>query len=229
MKSYRFEAILGVILLILVLLFNHWQAPGSRLTPTEIDERLARIDRLAPLPVAEKRALIEHLRAWARADDGKPVYNLNLMRYYPTLRALPGADIAASGPAEANAIYEATVLPKLLQLGVSVPLGGSTQKILGGANPSTNLITFQPELDNWSRVLVVRYPSRRAFLDLVSDPEYLKVMPYKLASLLVVLAPFDVELMMPEPRLLFAIACLMIFLAVGWWRSSARLRRAHAA
>jgi hypothetical protein len=46
----------------------------------------------------------------------------------------------------------------------------------------------------------VRYPGRRTFLQLVTDPEYLKVMPCKLASLEVVITPLLGELVIPGPR-----------------------------
>jgi len=39
------------------------------------------------------------------------------------------------------------------------------------------------------RLLVLRYPSRRAFLDLLSDPRYRKIEPYELMALAVVLTP----------------------------------------
>ena len=47
-------------------------------------------------------------------------------------------------------------------------------------------MVFEPELDNWNRALVTRYPGRREFFELMTDPEYIKVSPYKLASLKVV-------------------------------------------
>jgi uncharacterized protein (DUF1330 family) len=31
------------------------------------------------------------------------------------------------------------------------------------------------DMDNWDRVLLVEYPSRQAFLDMISKPEYQKV------------------------------------------------------
>ena len=37
-------------------------------------------------------------------------------------------------------------------------------------------MVYRPDLDNWDRVIVVRYPGRRAFPDLVATPGYLKVM-----------------------------------------------------
>lgn len=194
------------------------------MSAAEIDTYLDSIDRLAPLPPEEKHELLRHVRAWAEADDGRPVYNLNLMRYYAQIRQLPGARVDAKTPAEANALYESRVVPLLLRLGITATIGGTIQQVTNGAMPSRNLLSYEPELDNWDRVLVVRYPSRRAFLKLIADPEYLKVMPYKLASLRVMLTPFNLEVLMPEPALVLGALCLTIFLAVSWWRSAGRAR-----
>ena len=38
-------------------------------------------------------------------------------------------------------------------------------------------MVYRPDLDNWDCVIVVRYPGRRTFPDLVASPGYLKVMP----------------------------------------------------
>jgi len=71
-------------------------------------------------------------------------------------------------------------------------------------------------------VLTIRYPSRRAFFDLVSDPEYAPLMPYKLASLRVALVPVAGESVTPDWRWMIGLALLSIFLAVGWLRAAAR-------
>ena len=47
---------------------------------------------------------------------------------------------------------------------------GSTTRIRNTKTPESNLMVYQNELDNWDRVLVVRYPGRRTFLQLVANP-----------------------------------------------------------
>ncbi len=61
-------------------------------------------------------------------------------------------------------------------------------------------MVYRPGLDNWDRVIVVRYPGRRTFPDLVASPGYLKVMPGKLSSLEVALTPVSSELVIPDPQ-----------------------------
>ena len=72
---------------------------------------------------------------------------------------------------------------------------------VGRGERKSDLIVHTPELDNWDRVLVVRYPGRRTFFDLVTNPEYLAVMPYQLAALEVVLTPGPGRTGGPRPPL----------------------------
>ena len=71
-------------------------------------------------------------------------------------------------------------------------------------------------------------PSFRAFLDLVSDPEYLKVMPYKLAALKVVLVPISGDLVLPDLRWVVVGGCVVVFLLAGWVRAARRGRQRKA-
>ncbi|MNF31563.1 hypothetical protein D3C84_123300 [compost metagenome] len=224
MHSYRFELTLAALLLALFLVFSQWHTPGSKLSADEIDAYMSRLEQNLPWPAQEKGEILRHLRAWAEADDGQPVYMLNLMRFYPQLRALPEVAGFKGSPEQANAYYEEHVMPLLFARG-GYPLFASTmQGVLAGEQPSTNLITFEPAIDNWSSVLVVRYPSRRAFIDLVSDAEYAKYVPYKAASLLVGLTPMKGDLILPMLSWALAAGLLILFLAVAWIRALRRAR-----
>ncbi len=85
-------------------------------------------------------------------------------------------------------------------------------------------MVYRPDLDNWDRVLVVRYPGRRTFLELLTNPEYLKVMPYKLSSLEVVLTPVSGELVIPDARWIAGAVGLVNLLLVSWIRAARRSR-----
>lgn len=224
MKTYRVEIILAALLLILFITFAKWQLPGSRLSQPEIDGYMARLEQGLPWPADERRAILQHLRAWAEADDGQAVYMLNLMRYYPQLRPIPAVAGFQGTPAEANAYYEENVMPLLFKLGAYPLFASSMQGVLAGEQPSTSLITFDPEIDNWDSVLIVRYPSRRAFLDLLSDPEYLRFAPYKAASVLLGLTPMKGDLILPVLGWALGALSLILFLAVAWLRALRRSR-----
>ena len=89
--------------------FWRWHSPpAKKLTPKEIDEYLAIIAKL-PLPGDEIDKIVGQLRPWAEADDGKPTYMLNLIRYFPELHRFPGAPEFDGTPEEANAYYEKSI------------------------------------------------------------------------------------------------------------------------
>lgn len=185
----------------------------GRLTQDDINRYLAAIGTQLPLLAEEREELLARLRRWAEADDGKPVYMLNLMRYYDQPHAHPGAPGAFSGTSEqANAHYERAVTPLALRRG-SYPL-------LAGQAQGTNLFPSAPALDDWSRVLVMRYPSRRAFLDLLADPTYAALFPYKAMAVQLVLLPVSGGLVIPELKVVAAGAGISLFLGVGWLRST---------
>ena len=169
-------------------------------------------------------AFLERMRAFGLSDDGRPVYMLNAMRYYPELKRGPGMDDVRGTPAEANAIYEKAVMPLLFRLGAYPLFGGQTMAIRADGKTHSNLDGFEPETDDWSRILVVRYPSRRAFFELLSDSQWLKFARYKLAALDLVLVPTSGQIVIPDLRWVLGGICLMVFLGMGWLRAKGQSR-----
>ena len=143
---------------------------------------------------------------------------LNLMRYYDELRRFPGAPEFGGTPKESNDHYERIVRPLLFAKGGYPMIGGSVR----GANVVD--LESTPALDHWSRVLVVRYPSRRAFLELLADPAYAPMEPYKFMALQAVLVPVSAEMLIPDLRFVVGGAVLVLYLALGWFRAARRLR-----
>jgi hypothetical protein len=209
MKRHRLELFLAVVMVACFAGVSHWQAPGRTLTPAAVDDYIRRIDAGVPVPAREKAEILAHLRSWGEQDDGRPVFMLNLMRYHDVVRPLPGHPELTGSPRDLNARYEDTTMPILLGLGAYPLFAGQPEVVRPGT--STNLLGYDQALDNWSRVLVVRYPDRRAFFDLLSNPEYQKVLPYKLAALEVVLVPMHDEAVIPDLRWALAAAMLAIF------------------
>jgi len=90
----------------------------------------------------------EDLKRYLEEDPGGPVVMLNLLKYRP------GGD-------ESYRAYSAAVKDYLPGIGAEVLYVGDC---------STPLVA--PPSWDWDAVLVVRYPSRRAFSEMVSDPAY---------------------------------------------------------
>ncbi len=82
-------------------------------------------------------------------DDGGPVVMLNLLRF-------AGEEGRAS-----YLRYAEAVAPALEKAGARTLYAGDCSTMLVG-----------PDRHDWDALLIVRYPSRGAFLEMVKDPDY---------------------------------------------------------
>lgn len=214
----RFLNRLGLAFIALFTVFYFWQNPGlftGKLTQAEIDTAIERAGQQVPFPSGRREPILKAVRAWAEADDGKPFYMLNLMRFYNEVQKIPGAPAFEGTPAQANALYEAKATMLLVPAAGSAPIMADVQgkNVISSNNDA-------PALDNWGRVLVVRYPSRRAFLQLISDPRYAPIEPYKAMALEFLLVPVADTTVVPDPHVIFGALLLLAFLGVGWKRAA---------
>lgn len=102
----------------------------------------------------------------ASTDEG-PVVMLNLLRFK---EHADGIDEGVSG-AEAYARYSAAIEPFLRAV------GGRLRVALQAQEP-----VIGPEGREWDLVLLVEYPSRAKFMEMASNPEYLKVHAHREAA-----------------------------------------------
>ena len=93
----------------------------------------------------------QDLKRYLAEDPGGPVVMLNLLRY-------------KDGGAASYAEYTRRLEDYLAGIGAEVLYVGDT---------STTLVPADGH--DWDTVLLVRYPTRQAFSDMVADPEYQKV------------------------------------------------------
>ncbi len=206
-----FEIILAVMLLVLYATFWAWHSQGAgKLTQPEIDQYVAIIEKL-PLPEKAVQAFVARLRPWAEADDGKPVYMFNLIHFFPQLQPFPGAPDFNGTPEQANARYEKS----LIWLWLS---HASYPTFIGAPQARNNLINMQPER-TWSNMTVVRYPSRRTFLKLISHPAYAPLAPYKFIGVELDLVPVSRGTIVPDLRWLVGGGFAIVFLLVAWGRA----------
>ncbi|HMS60928.1 MAG TPA: DUF1330 domain-containing protein [Solirubrobacteraceae bacterium] len=102
----------------------------------------------------------EDIRRFRDEDDGGPVVMLNLLRF-------------AGEPGRASyAQYAARIQPFLDAVGATVLYAGSCSTVL-----------VAPDEHRWDALLVVRYPSRAAFLQMVGDPDYQSITELRTAGL----------------------------------------------
>lgn len=220
LNNYRPEALLALASVGAVLGVSAFQST-RKLSAADVDRYVGILERDLPPEMEDRKEFISRLRAWAENDDGRPVYMLNLMRFFDDLKSFTDGPLTGA-PRDANAHYETTVAPMVLKRGAYPVLTGWATKIKGGQGRESNLMVHRPGLDGWDRVLVIRYPGRRTFLELVTDPGYLEAMPYELSSLEVMLTPVSGELVIPDARWLVGGISLANLLLVSWIRAIRR-------
>ena len=204
-----FELILAAAFVILYVVFWVWHSQGAgKLTQAEIDQYLAIIEKL-PLPEKRVQAFIARLRPWAEADDGKPVHMFNLIHFFTKLQTFPGAPEFEGTPEQANARYEKSLM--------WLWLSHASYPTFIGAPQAKNLINIQPER-TWCNMTVVRYPSRRIFLKLISHPAYAPLAPYKFIAAELDLVPVSRGTVVPDLRWFVGGGLAIIFLLVEWIR-----------
>jgi uncharacterized protein (DUF1330 family) len=113
----------------------------------------------------------DQLRALAGSPDTGPIVMLNLLRFKDLA---DGTD--AAGAITGRAAYErygAEVASHLQRVGGSlVWMSDCRQGVIGPADEA------------WDMILLVRYPSRRAFLEMIADPGYQASHRHRAAGLL---------------------------------------------
>jgi hypothetical protein len=205
-----FESILAAALVILYVAFWAWHSQGAgKLTQAEIDQYLAIIEKL-PLPEKGIQAFTARLRPWAEADDGKPLYMFNLIDFFPRLQTFPGAPDFKGTPEQANAHYEKGL--------IWLWLSHASYPTFIGVPQAKNLIDIQPAR-SWGNMTVVRYPSRRTFLKLISHPAYAPLAAYKFIAVELDLVPVSGGTIVPDLRWLVGGGFAIIFLLVVWTRA----------
>jgi len=103
----------------------------------------------------------EQFAALAARPADAPVVMINLLQF------------CADGGRESYLRYTQEVVPHLQRVGGTVRYAGTS--------PST--VIGDGEKPWWDAIIVVEYPSPAAFLDMVSDEEYLKVHEHRAAGL----------------------------------------------
>lgn len=103
----------------------------------------------------------EQFAALAARPADAPVVMVNLLTF------------RIDGGRESYVRYAREVVPHVERVGATVRYAGT--------GPST--VIGSGERPGWDAILIVEYPSPQAFIDMVSDPEYLKVHEHRVAAL----------------------------------------------
>jgi hypothetical protein len=156
----------------LYLVFHVWyQGWRAALTREEIDHFLAKAEHSSGAEHSEPAAL----RAFLEQDDGREFLMINMIRLKsgPVPHPVTGVMTA---PRDLLMLYFRTFLTLMLRKAGHPVL--VSRKIAGyldawGAHPD----------EHWSLAGVVRYRSRRDFLELATHPRFMAAHPFKVAAM----------------------------------------------
>jgi uncharacterized protein (DUF1330 family) len=108
----------------------------------------------------------------AAAADDTPIVMINLLRYRDRADYPSGTDAAPCSGREAYQRYGMRVTPMVVEAGGKILwLGNVAQVVIG------------PDAERWHDAVLVQYPSRRAFITMVSRADYLEAAVHRTAAL----------------------------------------------
>ncbi|HZX19230.1 MAG TPA: DUF1330 domain-containing protein [Pseudomonas sp.] len=108
----------------------------------------------------------------ADVADDTPLLMLNLLRFQPQASYASDSSHAPCSGREAYARYSQTALRKVRGVGGEVQVMAAAQAAL-----------IAPADERWDELLLVRYPSKAAFLSMLADPEYRAATEHRTAAL----------------------------------------------
>lgn len=166
-RNVIFSALYGLFL----LWQNRWFS--KPLTSAEVDTYLAKLQADdSEIQTADTDEASFH--AFLRADDGKPFYMVNLMRYREKSRYPDGSHPEIKTGQQANALYGKAVVKELLKRG-SYPVFLSRKL--------ANLYHAGEGTDFFQEVGIIRYRSRRDLLEMATSERFKSAEPHKWASM----------------------------------------------
>jgi len=114
----------------------------------------------------------ETFRAFLKTDyDGGPIVGVNLMRYRDRAAYPSGAPVAGGthiSGREAYGRYWAVASQEVAKVGGAPVIEGHAMFPL-----------IMPEGEHWDDVVLVKYPSRDAFVDMQKSPTYQAALPHR--------------------------------------------------
>lgn len=115
----------------------------------------------------------DQLAAFAEGmPDDSPILMLNLLRYQDEANYPADSGQSPCSGREAYRRYSRTALAKVQGVGGRVELLAAAQVAL-----------IAPEGEHWDELLLVRYPTKAAFLGMLADPEYRAATLHRTAAL----------------------------------------------
>ena len=113
----------------------------------------------------------EQMKGFLGGDADTPIHMVNLLKFKEKAEYEDGRETTLTG-AEAYAIYGAEVQAHLAKVGGKGIFSGRVSRLMLGEVE-----------DLWDMVAIAMYPSKKAMLTMISDPEYAESAKHRTAGL----------------------------------------------
>jgi uncharacterized protein (DUF1330 family) len=114
----------------------------------------------------------ERLQDFLKGSDETPIVMINLLRYRERAAYPPGSDAEPCSGREAYQRYAEVALRTVSEVGGRPIWMGHVASAL-----------IAPEGESWDDAVLVEYPSRKAFLDMIARPDYQAATLHRSAAL----------------------------------------------
>ena len=111
------------------------------------------------------------MKGFLEGDDDTPIYMVNLLKFKEKAAYEDGRETSLTG-AEAYAIYGAEVQAHLAKVGGKGIFSGQVSRLMLGEVE-----------DLWDMVAIATYPSKKAMLTMITDPDYMESAKHRSAGL----------------------------------------------
>ena len=113
----------------------------------------------------------EQMEGFLEGDNEAPIAMINLLKFKEKAEYEDGRDTDLTGE-QAYAIYGEEVVEHLKKVGGKISFGGSINRLMLG------------EVEElWDTTFIAKYPSKKAMLKMITDPDYLESNKHRVAGL----------------------------------------------
>ena len=113
----------------------------------------------------------EQLKGFNDQEEDKPIFMVNLLKFKEKAQYPDKRETDLSGE-EDYAIYVEEVVDHLAKVVGKPIIGGHVDRLMLGEVE-----------DLWDKVAIAMYPSRKAMLEMISDPDYIQSAQHRVAGL----------------------------------------------
>ena len=113
----------------------------------------------------------DQIKGFSEQGGDKPIYMVNLLKFKEKASYPDKRESNLTGE-EAYAIYAEEVAGHLAKVGGKPVFGGEVERLMLGEVE-----------DLWDKVAIAMYPSRKAMLQMINDPDYIVSAQHRVAGL----------------------------------------------